>query len=120
MRSMRFRGLCRMAQLWRFDPDERPNRVAREVALPSPHNTPQAGPHGAFHEGEEREILLPQGWRYDTTPSGLFPWRGYLLQREVGLLCRSCSSPRNAVAGFLQTPPPGDTLALERKGPGAA
>src|SRR5438093_1892187 len=56
------------------------NRVAREVTLPGPHNTPHAGPHGAFHEGEEREILLPQGWRYDTTPSGLFPWRGYLLR----------------------------------------
>src|SRR5712691_1348362 len=57
-----------------------PNRVAREVALPGPHNTPHAGPHGAFHEEEEREILPPQGWRYDPTPSGLFPWRGYLLR----------------------------------------
>ena len=33
--------------------------------------------------------------------------------REVGLLCRSCSSPRSAVAGFLQTPPRGDALALD-------
>jgi len=32
--------------------------------------------------------------------------------REVSLLCRSCSSPRNAVAGFLQPPPHGDALAL--------
>ena len=32
---------------------------------------------------------------------------------EVSLLCRSCSSPRNAVAGFLQTPPRGDALALD-------
>ena len=33
--------------------------------------------------------------------------------RETSLLCRSCSSPRNAVAGFLQTPPRGDALALD-------
>jgi len=56
------------------------NRVAREVALPGPHNTPHAGPHGAYHEEEEREILPPQGWRYGMTPSGLFPGRGYLLR----------------------------------------
>ena len=33
--------------------------------------------------------------------------------REVSLLCRSGSSPRNAVAGFLQTSPRGDALALD-------
>jgi len=33
--------------------------------------------------------------------------------REVSLLCRSCSSPRSFVAGFLQTPPHGDALALD-------
>jgi hypothetical protein len=52
----------------------------------------------------------------------LFLRRGYLQSgnsgvptcpREVSLLCRSCSSPRSAVAGFLQTPPHGDVLALD-------
>ena len=33
--------------------------------------------------------------------------------RETSLLCRSCSSPRCTVAGFLQTPPRGDALALD-------
>ena len=33
--------------------------------------------------------------------------------REVSLLCRWCSSPRTAVAGFLQTPPRGDALAVD-------
>ena len=33
--------------------------------------------------------------------------------RDVSLLCRLCSSPRRAVAGFLQTPPHGDALALD-------
>jgi 6-phosphofructokinase 1 len=33
--------------------------------------------------------------------------------REVSLLCRSCSSPRSAVAGFLPTPPRGDARASD-------
>jgi hypothetical protein len=33
--------------------------------------------------------------------------------RDASLLCRSCSSPRRAVAGFLQTPPRGDARALD-------
>ena len=33
--------------------------------------------------------------------------------REVSRLCRWCSSPRSAVAGFLQTPPRGDARALD-------
>jgi hypothetical protein len=32
---------------------------------------------------------------------------------DASLLWRSCSSPRSAVAGFLQTPPHGDALALD-------
>ena len=32
---------------------------------------------------------------------------------DASLLCRSCSSPRNAVAGFLPTSPRGDALALD-------
>jgi hypothetical protein len=33
--------------------------------------------------------------------------------RGASLLCPLCSSPRTAVAGFLQTPPRGDALALD-------
>ena len=33
--------------------------------------------------------------------------------REVSLLCPWCSSPRTAVAGFLQPSPHGDALALD-------
>jgi hypothetical protein len=33
--------------------------------------------------------------------------------RATSLLCRSCPSPRTAVAGFLQTSPHGDALALD-------
>jgi hypothetical protein len=33
--------------------------------------------------------------------------------RETSLLCSSCSSPRTAVAGFLQPSPRGDARALD-------
>jgi len=52
---------------------------------------------------------------------GLYPIPGFTglccvvpaRPRDASLLCSSCSSPRRAVAGFLQTPPRGDALAVD-------
>ena len=70
------------------------------------------GPKAAL-PGYEREGSLHKR-DIDPTPwftglCGVVPAR----PREVRLLCRSCSSPRHAVAGFLQPPPRGDALALD-------
>ena len=69
--------------------------------------------HKAALPGEEREWLLHKRGMYP------IPWfTGFRCvvptrPREVSLVCRSCSSPRNAVAGFLQPSPRGDALALD-------
>ncbi len=69
--------------------------------------------HRADLPGEDREWSLPKRDMYP------LPWFTGLCcvvparPRDVGLLCRSCSSPRSAVASFLQTPPRGDALALD-------
>jgi hypothetical protein len=69
--------------------------------------------HGAALPGEDRE--------WSVHKRGIYPIPRFTGLRcvvptrpgEVSLLCRSCSSPRNAIAGFLQTPPRGDALALD-------
>jgi hypothetical protein len=69
--------------------------------------------HGVALPGEDREWSVHERGIYP------IPWftgfRGVVPAhpREVSLLCRSCSSPRTAVAGFLQTSPHGDALALD-------
>jgi hypothetical protein len=63
--------------------------------------------------GEDRE------WSVHKRDLDPLPWftglRGVVpaRPRDARLLCRSCSSPRTAVAGFLQTSPPGDARALD-------
>jgi hypothetical protein len=56
-----------------------------------------------------REVVPPAS----TPPSMRVRTRRFRSDREVSLLCPSCSAPRSAVAGFLQTPPHGDALALD-------
>jgi hypothetical protein len=69
--------------------------------------------HGIALPGEDRE------WSWHQRGIYPIPWfTGFRCvvpahPREVSLLCRSCSSPRHAVAGFLQTSPRGDALALD-------
>ena len=69
--------------------------------------------HGAALPGEDREGLRHKRAIYPiprfTGLRCVVPPR----PRETRLLCRSCSSPRRTVAGFLQTPPRGDALALD-------
>jgi len=69
--------------------------------------------HDAALPGEAREWSLHRRGMYP------IPWSTGLRcvvptrPRDMSLLCRSCSSPRSTVAGFLQTPPHGDALALD-------
>src|SRR5262249_60733213 len=70
------------------------------------------GPQAAL-PGEDREWSLHRRGLYPLPWSpglcGVVPAR----PRDVSLLCRWCSSPRSAVAGFLQPSPRGDALALD-------
>ena len=69
--------------------------------------------HRAALPGEDRELSLHKRDMYPlpgfTGMCGVVPAR----PRETSLVCRACASPRRAVAGFLQTPPRGDALALD-------
>jgi len=69
--------------------------------------------HDGALPGEDREWLRHKRDMYPipwfTGLCGVVPAR----PRAVGLLWRSCASPRRAVAGFLQPPPHGDALALD-------
>ena len=69
--------------------------------------------HGADLPGEDREWSLHKRDIYPilwfTGLCCVVPAR----PREVGLLCRSCSSPRSAVAGCLQPSPHGDARAFD-------